>query len=149
MRIVGLDYGDVRMGFAVSDSTGTIAMPLCVVDLRHAGKAEEEVKRICLENGAEKLVVGLPLNMNGSSGPMAKKIDDFIGLLKKAGLVIPVEKMDERLSTSLVERMLIQSDMSRAKRKGVRDKLAAQVILQGYLDMSNLGNQTPVDNEQI
>ena len=147
MRILGLDYGDVRMGFAISDSTGTIAMPLCVVDLRQSGKPEDEVKRICIENNAKKLVVGLPLNMNGSSGPMAKKIDAFISILK-ANIEIPIEKMDERLSTSLVERVLIQSDMSRAKRKRVRDKLAAQVILQGYLDMNNIRvDQSSVDEQ--
>jgi len=147
MRIIGLDYGDVRMGFAISDPTGTIAMPLCVIDLRHSGKPEDEVKRICTEKSAEKLVVGLPLNMDGSSGPMVEKIDAFVAVLR-ANLDIPIEKMDERLTTSLVERVLIQSDMSRAKRKGVRDKLAAQVILQGYLDSSNI-RVNPESDEQV
>jgi putative Holliday junction resolvase len=137
MRIIGLDYGDVRLGFAVCDPTGLFSMPLCVVELKGGRKPENEVKRICDENEAERLVIGLPLNMNGSAGPMAAKVEAFIKQLG-AILTIPIEKYDERMSTSQVERMLIESDMSRAKRKGVRDKLAAQVILQGYLDRRNL-----------
>ena len=139
MRIIGLDYGDVRMGFAVCDPTGTFSMPLCVLELKHGVKPEDEVMRVCRENEAERLVVGLPLNMNGSAGPMAGKVEAFIRKLS-AILTIPIETYDERMSTSQVERMLIDADMSRAKRKGVRDKLAAQVILQGYLDSRNIKN---------
>ena len=146
MRIVGLDFGDVRLGFAVSDQTGIIAMPLRVVDLRNGVSAEESVRKVCEETGAEKLVIGLPVNMNASKGPMVTKVEAFIELLSKK-LTIPIEKWDERLSTSLVERMLIDADMSRAKRKGVRDKLAAQVILQGYLDMQNSGSTSSYSYE--
>ncbi|MDD4871790.1 MAG: Holliday junction resolvase RuvX [Kiritimatiellae bacterium] len=147
MRIIGLDYGDVRLGFAMSDPAGIISMPLCMVELKHGLKAETEVKRICEEHDAEKLVIGLPLNMNASAGPMALKVEAFIERLKPI-LKIPIEKWDERLSTSLVERMLVEeSDMSRAKRKGVRDKLAAQVILQGYLDKCNMSNNTSGDEQ--
>jgi len=141
MRIIGLDYGDVRMGFAVCDPTGSFSMPLCTVELKHGLKPEEEVKRVCEQNEADKLVIGLPINMNGTAGPMAAKVEAFI---QKLGTIlkIPIEKYDERMSTSQVERMLIAADMSRAKRKGVRDKLAAQVILQGYLDSINIKNGT-------
>ena len=147
MRIIGLDYGDVRLGFAVCDPSGLFSMPLCVVELKQGRKAEVEVKRICEENEAEKLVVGFPINMNGSCGPMAVKVETFIQKLGTI-LTIPIEKYDERMSTSQVEKMLIESDMSRAKRKGVRDKLAAQVILQGYLDSRNMQHD-PVDDEKI
>jgi putative Holliday junction resolvase len=142
-----MDYGDVRIGFAMSDPTGVISMPLCTIELKHGLNAENEVKHICDVNNAEKLIVGLPLNMNGSIGPMAVKVEAFIERLKLI-LKIPVEKWDERLSTSFVERMLVkESDMSRKKRKGVRDKLAAQVILQGYLDKCNMSNNTPGDEQ--
>lgn len=147
MRIIGLDYGDVRMGFAVCDPMEAFAMPLCTVELRNGLKPENEVKRICEENHAEKLVIGLPLNMNGSAGPMAAKVEAFI--VKLGTMVsIPIEKYDERMSTSQVEKMLIATDMSRSKRKGVRDKLAAQVILQSYLDSRNIQNGT-FSHEQV
>ncbi len=91
------------------------------------------VREACAETDAEMVVVGMPLNMNGSHGLMAETVSAFVRKLS-AQLSIPVATWDERLSTSLVERVLIEADMSRAKRKRVRDKLAAQVILQGYLD---------------
>lgn len=147
MRIIGLDYGDVRLGFAVCDPSGSFSMPLCMVELKQGLKPEDAVKRVCEENEAEKLIVGFPINMNGSCGPMAAKVDAFIKKLESI-ISIPIEKYDERMSTSQVERMLIESDMSRAKRKGVRDKLAAQVILQGYLDSKNI-QDGPVDDETI
>lgn len=136
-RILGLDYGERRLGFAVSDHDGIIAMPLRVVELRHETQALEEVRRICEETDAEKLVVGLPFNMDGTKGPMAVKIESFIKQLTQL-ISIPVEKWDERLSTSAAERVLVEADISRRKRKAVRDKIAAHVILQGYLDAMNL-----------
>ncbi len=147
MRIIGLDYGDVRLGFAVCDHSGSFSMPLCVVELKKGLKPEDTVKKICEDHEAEKLVVGFPVNMNGSLGPMAEKVDAFIQKLATI-MSIPIEKYDERMSTSQVERMLIESDMSRAKRKAVRDKLAAQVILQGYLDRKNI-RDCPADDEKI
>lgn len=136
-RVLGIDYGERRLGFAVSDSDGIIAMPLRVVELRTDTQAFEEIRRICKETGAEKIVVGLPLNMNGTKGPIAAKVESFVEQLTKL-LDIPVEKWDERLSTSAAERVLLEADISRRKRKAVRDKLAAQIILQGYLDAINL-----------
>lgn len=133
MRILGLDFGERRLGFSVSDPTGSIAMPLCVVEVRTEAEALKEVYRILEETEADKLVVGLPVNMNGTKGSMAAKVDSFVNRLTQT-LSIPVEKWDERLSTSAAERVLIDADMSRARRRAVRDKIAAQMILQGYLD---------------
>jgi putative Holliday junction resolvase len=79
------------------------------------------------------VVVGLPLNMNGTRGPMVDRVERFVAELTEA-VGLPVVTYDERLSSAMVERTLLDADMSRSKRKGVRDKLAAQVILQGYLD---------------
>jgi putative Holliday junction resolvase len=91
------------------------------------------VAEVCAETEAERVVVGLPLNMDGSPGPMAEKVRAFVTGLE-AEIAVPVDAWDERLSTRMVERVLLQADVSRAKRKKARDKLAAQVILQGYLD---------------
>jgi len=137
MRIIGLDYGDVRLGFAVCDPTGLFAMPLCTVEIKDGRNMEEEVKRVCTESNAEKLIVGMPINMNGTAGPMARKVKEFIVKIQ-AILSIPIETYDERMSTSQVEKFLIETDMSRGKRKNIRDKLAAQVILQSYLDSRNI-----------
>jgi putative holliday junction resolvase len=137
-KILGLDYGEKRLGVAVSDPDGIIAMAHSVFD-RDGGSGKaliEEIVRICRETGVEKVVVGLPINMNGTKGPMAEKIEAFAGKLATA-VGLAVEKWDERLSTSMAERTLLEADMSRSKRKKVRDKMSAQVILQGYLDAAN------------
>ena len=133
MRILALDYGEKRLGFAVSDPTGIIATPLCVVEVASDKEALAETRRICEEVGAEKIVVGLPINMNGTKGPMAVKVSAFCENLGKM-IGITVDQYDERLSSSAAERVLLEGDVSRAKRKGLRDKLAAQIILQSYLE---------------
>lgn len=150
MPILALDYGEKRLGFAVSDPDGVIAMPLRVVEAHNEKLAIDAVRRICEETDADKLVVGLPLNMNGTKGPMAAKVKAFADNLSKQ-ISIPIEKWDERLSTSAAERVLLDADMSRRKRKKVRDKLAAQVILQGYLDATaheDREDQRPTSNTE-
>ena len=132
-RILGIDYGTVRMGFAVSDELGMIAMPLVVETVSSVDEAIAVSCRLARERKVGKIVVGIPINMDGTHGPMAKEAAVFVEKLK-AVCGVPVMITDERLSTSLVERMLLGADVSREKRKAVRDKLAAQVILQGYLD---------------
>jgi putative Holliday junction resolvase len=132
-RILGLDYGQKRLGFAVSDPGGEIAMPLCVVEVTSADQAATETARVCAESEAERLVVGLPVNMDGTRSKMMDEVEAFVQRLAKLS-AIPVDRWDERLSTKIAERFLVDTDMSRAKRRRVRDKLAAQVMLQGYLD---------------
>jgi len=126
------------MGFAVTDPTGSMSLPLRTEEVAGAGEAVKVTVGVCAETGAELVVVGMPLNMDGTEGPVAKRVRAFIVSLADA-LEIPVDEWDERLSSSMVERVLLDADMSRQKRKKVRDKLAAQVILQGYLD-SRLGD---------
>ena len=133
MRHLGVDYGTKRVGLAVSDPLGTIAMPLRAEEVEGRKQAVAVVAAVCREVEAEMVVVGLPLNMDGSSGPMAQEAERFTRSLA-ARVEVAVVTWDERLSSSLVERMLVAADVSRRKRRGVRDKLAAQVILQGYLD---------------
>ena len=131
-----MDYGEKRCGFAVSDPSGIIAMPLEVVEVSSQEDVIQAAKRMVDEREASRFVIGLPLNMDGSAGPMAEKIQALIPILEET-LGVPVHSWDERLSTSMVDRTLIEADVSRKKRKTVRDKLAAQVILQGYLDSSS------------
>lgn len=125
------------MGFAVSDPTGIMALPLRVVTVNSRQDAVRAVSEIRAETEARLVVVGLPLNMDGTRGDVARKVDAFVADLRDT-LDVPVKTWDERLSTQMIERTLIEADLSRARRKQVRDKLAAQVILQGYLDSTGM-----------
>lgn len=139
-RILGIDYGTKRVGIAISDAMAMIATPVSVESVSSMDEAIAVVTRIARERGVAKVVVGLPINMDGTLGPMALEAREFSHRLRdRCGL--PVESTDERLSTSLVERMLVSADVSRGRRKEVRDKLAAQVILQGYLDSHSSGDE--------
>ena len=132
-RVLGLDYGEKRLGFALSDPTEMLATPLKVVTCRSEQEALTETVRACQDTGAERLVVGMPINMNGTRGPAAKNVDQFITKLSKR-LNIPIETWDERLSTKSATDVLIEAGASRKRRKEVVDKLAAQIFLQNYLD---------------
>ncbi|MCE9615612.1 MAG: Holliday junction resolvase RuvX [Lentisphaerae bacterium] len=132
-RILGIDYGRRRVGLAVSDDTEEFAFPHAVLDVHNTGEAVKKVGECCHREGVARIVVGLPLNMDGTHGPMAEEVRQFTtALTRQTGL--PVELWDERLTTYSAEQFLIEADMSRQKRKAVRDKVAAQQILQGYLD---------------
>lgn len=132
-RTLGVDYGTRRVGFAVSDTMGIVAVPLFTRDVSSMEDALRVVREVAAEKQAVCVVVGIPLNMDGSKGPMAQQVEAFVARLRADG-GWDIVTWDERLSTGLVERMLVSADVSRARRKEVRDKLAAQVILQGYLD---------------
>lgn len=132
-RILGIDYGTRRLGLAISDALGMIATPLSVETVASMSEAVAVTRKVAGERGVERVVVGLPINMNGTQGPMAAEVLLFVEKLKEAS-GLPVVTWDERLSTGMVERVLLEADLSRGRRKEVRDKLAAQVILQGYLD---------------
>ena len=133
MPILGIDYGSRRIGVAVSDATGTIALPLKILDIKSVAQAVAKVAEVVAERSAEQVVVGLPLNMNGTEGEMATAARRFAEALEEA-VAAHVTLFDERLSTSEIERVLLEADLSRNKRKGVRDKLAARVILQAWMD---------------
>ena len=132
-RILGLDYGERRLGFALSDPDEFLATPLCVVHCRSQDEAVREVERVCGQAGAERLVVGLPILMDGSRGGQARNVLAFVEKLTPK-LSIPIETWDERLSTRAAENVLIEAGSSRRRRKEVVDKLAAQIMLQNYLD---------------
>jgi len=137
MRILGLDVGDVRIGVALSDEMGWTAQPLGVITRSKKKGLKSDLYAIVAyldEYNVTEIVVGLPLNMNGSEGPMTEKVRKFSEALSKI-TDIEIKEWDERLSTVAVERVLIEGDVSRKKRKTVVDKLAATYILQGYLDL--------------
>ena len=144
-RILGLDYGEKRLGFALSDHTEMLATPLSVVTCRSEREALSETVRICKETGAERLVVGMPINMNGTRGPAAQNVDKFVQKLSK-NLAIPVETWDERLSTKSATDVLIEAGASRKRRKEVVDKLAAQIFLQNYLDARAFKHEEQTDS---
>jgi putative Holliday junction resolvase len=132
-RILGIDYGRRRIGVAISDPDGVVAVPVRIVEVRSDKGAAAEVRQICEETGVGKVVLGLPVNMDGTEGPAATGVRAFAERLEKA-LGLPVELWDERLSTRMAERALQEAEVPGRKRKTFRDKLAAQLILQGYLD---------------
>jgi putative Holliday junction resolvase len=132
MRVMGLDIGTKRIGVAMSDERGITATPLKVLKKTAERELFGELGKLVEEYSVGTVVVGMPLNMDGSMGPKAKAVELFIERLGTE-LQIPVKPWDERLSTVAVTKVLIEADVSRAKRKQVVDKLAATYILQGYL----------------
>ncbi|MBM7624656.1 Holliday junction resolvase RuvX [Sporohalobacter salinus] len=132
-RILGLDFGDKRIGAAVSDALGWTAQGKKVIQNTSWQEVVAEIDALIGEYDIEKVVVGLPKNMNGTLGFRAEKTLDFVERLKEE-IEPSVITWDERLSTAAAERTLLEADVSRAKRKDVIDKMAAVVILQSYLD---------------
>jgi len=136
MRILGLDIGTKNIGVAVSDETGTIAQGKGIVRRTSEEAAVKEIAAFIEEYKIEEIVVGHPLNMDGTTGERARDSERFAETLKKE-TDLPVKLWDERLSTKEAEDVLIEADVSRRGRRKVKDKLAAQLILQGYLDSRN------------
>lgn len=136
-RIMGLDVGDKTIGVAVSDLMGITAQGVKTVKRVGKKKDIEELKTIIKERQVNKIVSGLPKNMNGTLGPQGEKVIKFCELLEQE-TGINIEYWDERLSTVAAERSLIEADVRRDKRKKVIDMLAAVIILQGYLDSKRI-----------
>jgi len=133
MRIMGLDIGDKYIGIALSDPLGMFAQPLKVITRTGDEAIMEDLKEIIADSEVSKIVFGLPKNMNGSIGPQAESVLDFIEMLKQ---VVNIECLpwDERLSSRAAENAMLEAGLSRNKRKKMVDKIAAAIILQGYLD---------------
>jgi len=132
-RIMGLDVGDKTIGVSVSDLMGLTAQGVTTVKRVGKKKDIEALKEIIKERQVNKIVSGLPKNMNGTLGPQGEKVIKFCELLEEE-TGIKIEYWDERLSTVAAERTLIQGNVRRENRKGVIDMVAAVIILQGYLD---------------
>ncbi len=137
MKFIGLDLGTKTLGISISDNNGIIALPLTTI--RYQDDYNElipELSKIISENNIEKIILGLPKNMNNTIGERALKTLEFKELLEGI-FKLEVIMQDERLSTVSAESFLIKNDISRKKRKQVIDKMASQVILQSFLDKYN------------
>ncbi|MCL2103085.1 MAG: Holliday junction resolvase RuvX [Syntrophorhabdaceae bacterium] len=135
-RLLGLDYGSRRIGVAFSDSLGLTAQPLPPIIRSGDSKDIKEIGRRAAELGITSIVLGLPLLMSGEEGPAAIRAREF-GARIETNLNLPVMMWDERLTTVQSERHLIESNLSRERRKELRDSLSAMFLLQSVLDLQN------------
>lgn len=133
MRILGVDPGSKRVGLAISDPTGTIATALATLPANPDVTLAERVAAEAGAQSAERIVVGLPLRLDGSRGPEAAASERLASELRKVS-GLPVETVDERLTTAAAERSLIEGGVRRDKRRASIDRVAAVILLQGYLD---------------
>jgi putative Holliday junction resolvase len=132
-RLIGLDVGERRIGVAVSDERRVVALPDCVIERRGVDEDIRALSDIARERDGERFIVGLPLRLDGSRGVEADAVVQFARrLAERSG--IPVEMSDERLSTKQAERHLIKGGVRRRRRREIVDKIAAQIILQSYID---------------
>jgi putative holliday junction resolvase len=133
MRILALDHGTKRIGVAVSDELKMIAQPLEYILAEPPAAFLARLNELILDKEVELILVGMPRNMDGSYGLAALKVQDFVEALK--GLVsVPIKTWDERLTSAQANRLLIQGNVRRDKRKEKVDKMAAAILLQSYLD---------------
>ncbi len=132
-RYLGIDFGVRRIGVAVSDELGITAQPLPSLEPSSEQEALSVIQGLIDQHGVLEVVVGLPKNMNGSIGPAAEAAMAFARRLEEGGAA-KVTMWDERLTSRAAERLLIDADLSRAKRKRHVDQVAAVLILQGFLD---------------
>lgn len=133
-KILGVDLGDSRTGLAVSDALGFLASPIGTIHSTYIVETAKKVADAAREHKAQKIVLGLPVNMNGTEGPRAEKIREFAKLLEKELEGVTIEFFDERMSTMAAHQILNMTDTRGKKRKEVVDTLSAQIILQNYMD---------------
>ena len=140
---MGLDVGSHTIGVAVSDELGMTAQPVATIRRKTMDEDVRQIKNIIALYQIDKIVVGLPRNMNGTVGKQAEAIFKWIKTIQQR-IHLPIVTWDERLSTVGASRVLLEADLSREKRKKVIDKLAAVFILQGYLDRTRIQNNDPI-----
>lgn len=134
VRIMGLDLGQTRIGVALSDELLLTAQGIAVLKSEGPTRDLAKIAELVKKNAVRCLVIGLPLNMDGSRGVMAEKAAEFGRLMSERMPELEVRLWDERLTTAAAQKMLVSADVSRGKRRQVVDKVAATLILQGYLD---------------
>lgn len=132
-RLLGIDLGDKTIGLCLSDITWSIATPLETIRRARPENDFLQLKNLIEKHHITGIVIGLPINMNGTEGPQAQKVRQFVDTLLEH-VNIPVVLWDERLTTTAVTRTLLEADVSRKRRSQVVDKMAASFILQGVLD---------------
>ena len=141
MKILAVDYGDTRTGLAVSDRTEFLATPVGTITERNAQRLAQKVADAVKEQGAELIVVGLPINMNGTKGPRAEKCEEFAQMLREL-VDCPVEMWDERSTTVTAHNILNTTNVRGKARKAVVDTVAATIILESYLEYRRKNPQT-------
>lgn len=134
MRILGIDYGDKRIGLALSDPMGIIASGLPTLERNSIDNDIKKLLDVIQENEVEEIVIGLPKNMNNTLGKKAEEVFEFVKVLKTY-VSVPIHTFDERLSSVIGNRALREANLSWKKRKKKVDMVAAQLILQKYLDL--------------
>jgi putative Holliday junction resolvase len=138
VRTLAVDPGTKRVGIAVSDPTGTIAQALTTIDAAPPESLAARLAEIASQQGAGRVVVGMPRRMDGSYGPEAKAARDLADEIRKAS-GLPVELLDERLTTVAAERSLLEGGVRRSKRRQAVDRVAATMLLQSHLDRRRAG----------
>lgn len=133
MRVLGLDLGTRRIGAALSDPTGTIASALDVIPADGRARVFARIAELVKTHDVTRIIVGLPTRLDGTEGAEARRARQFAAALQQE-IGVPVELLDERLSTAEAERAMLEADASRARRRERRDAVAAALILQRYLD---------------
>ena len=134
MRILGIDYGEARTGLAVCDESEMIATVIGTVTERDKQRLAEKITALCQEERVEKLVLGLPKNMDGSEGFRAEHTRKFAALLQERMPELPLDFYDERMTTMAASRFMMEANTKGKKKKASIDALSAQIILQDYID---------------
>lgn len=140
MKYLGIDYGSKRVGVAISDKTKTLVKPLTIIKYHNDQELFIEIKNILLSYEIEKIILGFPKNMNNTEGKSAKKVLQFKEDLESF-TCIPIELIDERLTTSEAENILLEADFNRRKRKEIIDGMAAAIILETYIKKEKNENE--------
>ena len=139
-KILSVDFGDTRTGLAVSDATRFLASGIGTISVGGIVKTADRTAEIVREQGAVAVVVGLPVNMDGTQGFRAERCREFADLLRESLPGVPVAMMDERMTTMVASRYLNETNTRGKKRKGVIDTLSAEIILQNTLDRLKMMN---------
>lgn len=147
MRALGLDIGSVRIGVAVSDPDGRIASPVAVLDARDMTRALRVLREYAEDYEIERLVVGLPLTLGGEEGPQAAEIR-AVGDRLSRELEVPLEYHDERHSSTEARRSMREAGLSEREQRGSLDKVAAAIVLQGWLDARRMAGRGGMDDRR-
>lgn len=135
MRVLGLDVGSKTIGVALTDEVGIAAHPLCVIQRKGTDSDVSTIQTLVAEHDIRQIVIGMPFELSGRVGHRARRVQELANALRtKLGDAVKLHEQDERFTTAEAERVLLDADLSRAKRKRVIDRQAAALILQAWLD---------------
>ena len=135
MRVLGLDVGSKTIGVALTDEAGIAAHPLLVIERKGTDSDVSTIQTLVAEHDVNEIVIGMPFELSGKVGHRARRVQEFASALQaKLGDTVKLHEQDERFTTAEAERVLIEADLSRAKRQQVIDQQAAALILQAWLD---------------